>query len=710
MGLNIKFYDDKQKEGEIVSVGYLPVDTKARKDSKRLASSGAVATVEEKVSDASEALQQQIDDIAEKAGSGYIPKGEASVATLNGLSGQENGELYTMTDAGTLTDGSLAVVAGDTVAWDATNEVWYKAMDYAPRQYGTNEVHNLPTTITAFRTGDYIAVDGTNTAKMSKDSLLALTAQNARIGMATEARVDELFENVNIKRKAYTTNQHLDSDGVIVSGTSWGYNIYEVSAGRYILRLCAHASVQLSKAAFYLASPELGSDGDVVAEAVWNGISNEYQDYVVDIASDGYIAIDVYGTSRLVNLKCDKNVPKTDRIDAEVDALKDSYDESYNDTAIEESDGTRTIFTFKNPGFTPPAVRVRVNGKLCFEGRDYEINPKNFWVRFNLPPAANSVITISYISKWLSWETKNYALDDCYTDVNGVLQGDASETLTAQFDEYGIDTYQWIATANVGGEDVCALYSKNFDGYDPETEVDSGKSRNQIVFKNLACNEIHSSVDFMLPSDPMSLMTSDNREITWFTIQEWWMPYKNATKREAGSPCSRITLGLKKAANDSTLYFKVKLEEIFYKPLSGYTEFRTNTDMSYNVVECPLDKWVTLEAYTKIGGDSSGVFVLDAIIDGVRHNVVEYYGITTAKTAIYTDTYLWKDGDEWKTAVCDNLESSEYLVINNSTALVKMYTGLQDNDSWNLPQLFVDAGKVMTIYFKNLKYSQLTAK
>ena len=179
MGLNIKFYDDKSKEGEISSVGYIPVDTKPRKDSKRLASSGAVANVEEKVGDAVEALQEQIDDIAEKAGSGYTPKGEASVATLNGLSGQENGELYTMTDAGTLTDGSLDVVAGDTVAWDATNEVWYKAMDYAPRQYGTNEVHNLPTSITAFRTGDYIAVDGTNTAKMSKDALLALTSKNA---------------------------------------------------------------------------------------------------------------------------------------------------------------------------------------------------------------------------------------------------------------------------------------------------------------------------------------------------------------------------------------------------------------------------------------------------------------------------------------------------------------------------------------------------
>ena len=143
-------------------------------------SEGVKSAIDGAVGDAAEALQEQIDDIAEKAGSGYIPKGEATVATLNGLSDQENGWLYTMTDAGTLTDGSLAVVAGDTVAWDATNSVWYKAMDYAPRQYGTNEVHNLPTTITTFRTGDVIPVDGpSGTAKMSKDDLLKETAENA---------------------------------------------------------------------------------------------------------------------------------------------------------------------------------------------------------------------------------------------------------------------------------------------------------------------------------------------------------------------------------------------------------------------------------------------------------------------------------------------------------------------------------------------------
>jgi lysophospholipase L1-like esterase len=107
----------------------LKFDTTPTAGSTNPVTSGGVA---EAVGGASDALQEQIDDIAEKAGSGYTPKGPASVATLNALSGQENGWLYTMTDAGTLTDGSLAVVAGDTVAWDATNSVWYKAMDYAP--------------------------------------------------------------------------------------------------------------------------------------------------------------------------------------------------------------------------------------------------------------------------------------------------------------------------------------------------------------------------------------------------------------------------------------------------------------------------------------------------------------------------------------------------------------------------------------------------
>ena len=189
----------------------LKFDTTPTEGSTNPVTSGAVKEVEEKADAAAEALQEQINEIAEKAGSGYIPKGEASVATLNALSGQENGDLYTLTDAGTLTDGSLAVVAGDTVAWDETNSVWYKAMNYAPAQYGTNEVHNLPTTITAFRTGDVIPVDGPSvTAKIGKDDLLKETAENA-----LDSGIASAFN---------TSTDYNDRDIVVYEGALYRFN------------------------------------------------------------------------------------------------------------------------------------------------------------------------------------------------------------------------------------------------------------------------------------------------------------------------------------------------------------------------------------------------------------------------------------------------------------------------------------------------------
>jgi len=175
--LIIKDGDTTKVVKEVLVDGVQFVDEKPRAGSTNPVTSDGVKGA---IGDTKESLQEQIDEIAEKAGSGYIPKGEADVSTLNALTGQENGWLYTLTDDGTLTDGSIAVVAGDTVAWDDANSVWYKAMNYAPAQYGTDQVKNLPTSITSFRTGDVIPVDGpSGTAKMAKDDLLAVTAQNA---------------------------------------------------------------------------------------------------------------------------------------------------------------------------------------------------------------------------------------------------------------------------------------------------------------------------------------------------------------------------------------------------------------------------------------------------------------------------------------------------------------------------------------------------
>lgn len=53
-------------------------------------------------------------------------KGPATVAQLNtGITGIQPGWTYTLTDAGTLTDGSIAVDVGDEVAWTADGE-WFK--------------------------------------------------------------------------------------------------------------------------------------------------------------------------------------------------------------------------------------------------------------------------------------------------------------------------------------------------------------------------------------------------------------------------------------------------------------------------------------------------------------------------------------------------------------------------------------------------------
>ena len=53
-------------------------------------------------------------------------KGPATVAQLNaGITGIQPGWTYTLTDAGTLTDGSIDVEAGDEVAWTEDGE-WFK--------------------------------------------------------------------------------------------------------------------------------------------------------------------------------------------------------------------------------------------------------------------------------------------------------------------------------------------------------------------------------------------------------------------------------------------------------------------------------------------------------------------------------------------------------------------------------------------------------
>jgi hypothetical protein len=72
-----------------------------------------------------DAMNEIIESIV-SIGSPLQWKGPATVAELNaGITGIQPGWTYTLTDAGTLTDGSVDVEAGDEVAWTEDSE-WFK--------------------------------------------------------------------------------------------------------------------------------------------------------------------------------------------------------------------------------------------------------------------------------------------------------------------------------------------------------------------------------------------------------------------------------------------------------------------------------------------------------------------------------------------------------------------------------------------------------
>lgn len=99
----------KRKAGsEDIVKSVLEFDEVPTEGSHNLVESGAVATA---IGNLGQPLQW---------------KGPATVAELNaGITGIQPGWTYTLTDAGTLTDGSIVVDVGDEVAWTENGE-WFK--------------------------------------------------------------------------------------------------------------------------------------------------------------------------------------------------------------------------------------------------------------------------------------------------------------------------------------------------------------------------------------------------------------------------------------------------------------------------------------------------------------------------------------------------------------------------------------------------------
>lgn len=82
-------------------------------------------------SDLSSAVQTSLENgdnavaILAEIGKPLVWHGDADVATLNGtIEGLQNGWTFTLTDSGTLTEGSVSVEVGDEVAW--TGSAWFK--------------------------------------------------------------------------------------------------------------------------------------------------------------------------------------------------------------------------------------------------------------------------------------------------------------------------------------------------------------------------------------------------------------------------------------------------------------------------------------------------------------------------------------------------------------------------------------------------------
>lgn len=92
----------------------------------------------------------------------YHAKGSANVSTINGMTTQQEGDAYQLTDAGTINPGSVNVVAGDIVVWNGS--VWFKVAhdflleDNIAEAFDPNKVNGADGY--AYHAGDVVTYDG----------------------------------------------------------------------------------------------------------------------------------------------------------------------------------------------------------------------------------------------------------------------------------------------------------------------------------------------------------------------------------------------------------------------------------------------------------------------------------------------------------------------------------------------------------------------
>lgn len=157
-------------------------------------------------------------------------------------------------DTWTVTASSPHAITHESYDVDPTN--------FAPAEYGTNEVYNLPTSITAFRTGDVIPVDGpSGTAKMTKDSLFAETTLAASKTLELKSDINSKLLPVGNLFLAYYAGKYPSVSGgkvVLSSNAGYGTCILEVPDGIQNVSFNIIGSFSFTK----LADKHLNSLGD----------------------------------------------------------------------------------------------------------------------------------------------------------------------------------------------------------------------------------------------------------------------------------------------------------------------------------------------------------------------------------------------------------------------------------------------------------------
>jgi hypothetical protein len=220
----------------------------------------------------------------------------------------------------------------------------------------TKRIKDLSTSITAFRTGDYIAVDGTSgTAKMSKDDLLNITADNAQTTgiSSTDFSLSELTETSE-------SVGFMKSDGVInssfteykctefaVSGDSF-YAVTSSYSGSQVYGIIEKDSSDNILARHYLGVNSLKTK---LLKCVFKTNASTAKVFVnsKNVSSSLYSATPISATSigNMMNVKDAVLDERIDSTNSRIDAVNSDLDvekTAYNYTKLTEtSSGTGIV-------------------------------------------------------------------------------------------------------------------------------------------------------------------------------------------------------------------------------------------------------------------------------------------------------------------------------------------------------------------------------